>query len=122
MQEVLTTNILPYWMNRMVDEENGGFYGRITGMEQRMPEAEKGAIPVSYTHLVAYVESYADVPFWRPLFEEFENDEYYFQVMLPSATSLANGKKRVLMLSRIHISLLSMRIRIHGAGCKSRHM
>ena len=44
VQEVLTTNILPYWMNRMVDEENGGFYGRITGMEQRVPEAEKGAI------------------------------------------------------------------------------
>ena len=47
--------------------------------------------------IVAYVESYDDVPFWRTLFEEFENDEYYFQVMLPSATSLAKGKKMVLM-------------------------
>ena len=46
---------------------------------------------------VAYVESYDDVPFWRTLFEEFENDECYFQVMLPSATSLAKGKKMVLM-------------------------
>lgn len=25
MQEVLTTNILPYWMERMVDEQYGGF-------------------------------------------------------------------------------------------------
>ena len=25
--------------------------------------------------IVAYVESYDDVPFWRTLFEEFENDE-----------------------------------------------
>lgn len=47
--------------------------------------------------IVAYVESYDDVPFWRTLFEEFETDEYYFQVMLPSATSLAKGKKMVLM-------------------------
>ena len=47
--------------------------------------------------IVAYVESYDDVPFWRTLFEEFENDECYFQVMLPSATSLAKGKKMVLM-------------------------
>lgn len=44
MQEVLTANILPYWMNRMVDEQYGGFYGRITGTEELMPQAEKGAI------------------------------------------------------------------------------
>lgn len=44
MQEVLTANILPYWMNRMTDRENGGFYGRITGTDRLMPEAEKGAI------------------------------------------------------------------------------
>lgn len=47
--------------------------------------------------IIAYVESYDDIPFWRSLFEEFENDEYYFQVMLPSSTSLAKGKKMVLM-------------------------
>jgi mannobiose 2-epimerase len=43
-RRVLVTNILPYWMNRMVDHENGGFYGRIAGNEQLMPLAEKGAI------------------------------------------------------------------------------
>lgn len=47
--------------------------------------------------IIAYVESYEDIAFWRTLFEEFENDELYFQVMLPSATSLAKGKKMVLM-------------------------
>ena len=41
--------------------------------------------------IIAYVESYDDVAFWRTLLEEFEDDEHYFQVMLPSATSLANG-------------------------------
>ena len=44
MQDVLTQNILPFWMNKMVDRENGGFYGRMDGHEQLHPEAEKGAI------------------------------------------------------------------------------
>lgn len=44
VRNVLETNILPYWMEYMQDEENGGFYGRITGTEVVMPEAEKGAI------------------------------------------------------------------------------
>ena len=43
--------------------------------------------------IVAYVESYDDIAFWRTLLAEFENEERYFQVMLPSATSLAKGKK-----------------------------
>lgn len=47
--------------------------------------------------IIAYVESYDDVAFWRTLLEEFEDDEHYFQVMLPSTTSLAKGKKMVLM-------------------------
>lgn len=44
VQQVLTTNILPYWMNKMTDKENGGFYGCITGQETLVPESEKGAI------------------------------------------------------------------------------
>ena len=44
MQAVLTNNILPYWIDKMIDPVNGGFYGRITGEEVLMPEAEKGAI------------------------------------------------------------------------------
>lgn len=47
--------------------------------------------------IIAYVESYDDIAFWRTLLEEFEDDRHYFQVMLPSATSLAKGKKMVLM-------------------------
>lgn len=57
MHEVLTTNILPYWMNRMVDEQHGGFYGRITGTEQPMPQADKGAIlnaRILWTYSAAY--------------------------------------------------------------------
>jgi hypothetical protein len=47
--------------------------------------------------VIAYVESYDDVAFWRALLEEFEDDERYFQVMLPSSKSLSKGKKMVLM-------------------------
>jgi hypothetical protein len=46
---------------------------------------------------VAYVESYDDVAFWRKVLEEFEDDRHYFEVMLPSLTSLTKGKKMVLM-------------------------
>lgn len=47
--------------------------------------------------IIAYVESYEDVAFWKELLAEFETDEQYFQVMLPSATTLSKGKKMVLM-------------------------
>ena len=43
VQEVLTTNILPYWIHRMIDTR-GGFYGRINGNDELVPEADKGAI------------------------------------------------------------------------------
>lgn len=41
VEEILTTNILPYWMDKMIDVQRGGFYGRINGQEVLMPEAEK---------------------------------------------------------------------------------
>lgn len=47
--------------------------------------------------IVAYVESYDDISFWRDLLSEYEDDNVYFEVMLPSQSSLAKGKKTVLM-------------------------
>ena len=47
--------------------------------------------------IVAYVESYDDVAFWRSIFSDFEDDTCYFEVMLPSNKSLCKGKKSVLM-------------------------
>ena len=44
MQDVLEKNILHFWLKRMVDHENGGFYGRLDGNGVLHPEAEKGAI------------------------------------------------------------------------------
>ena len=44
MQDVLEQNILRFWLDKMVDREHGGFYGRIDGNGILHPEAEKGAI------------------------------------------------------------------------------
>ena len=44
VHDVLTQNILPFWLDKMTDREHGGFYGRIDGHMQLHPEAEKGAI------------------------------------------------------------------------------
>lgn len=47
--------------------------------------------------IVAYVESYDDIFFWRTVLSRFENESRYFEVMLPSRSTLLRGKKSVLM-------------------------
>ena len=47
--------------------------------------------------IVAYVESYDDIYFWRTVLSRFEDDKRYFEVMLPSKLNLTRGKKSVLM-------------------------
>ncbi len=48
--------------------------------------------------IVAYVESYDDVFFWRMVLGQFENRERYFEVMLPDKLNrLERGKKAVIM-------------------------
>ncbi len=44
MQDVLQKNILRFWLDKMQDQERGGFYGRIDGHGQLHADAEKGAI------------------------------------------------------------------------------
>lgn len=46
--------------------------------------------------IVAYVESYDDIFFWRTVLDEFENETCYFEVMLPSRETLGKGKKLAL--------------------------
>lgn len=43
--------------------------------------------------IVAYVESYDDIYFWSHVLRSLETEDYYFEVMLPSRTSLSKGKK-----------------------------
>ncbi len=47
--------------------------------------------------IVAYVESYDDVLFWRTLLGKYEDETRYFEVMLPSHNTLERGKRSVLM-------------------------
>lgn len=47
--------------------------------------------------VVAYVESYDDVFFWRTVLGDFETDRVKFEVMLPSRLTLSKGKKAALM-------------------------
>ncbi|MFW9623358.1 DUF4435 domain-containing protein [Bacteroides graminisolvens] len=72
---------------RLVDNLSSSYIG---AAQQLYPKKTRKKI-------VAYVESYDDIAFWRNLLEEFETEEYYFEVMLPSNTSLSKGKKMVLM-------------------------
>ena len=44
MRDVVENNILSFWMSRMVDDENGGFYGQMTGEGQLVKDANKGCI------------------------------------------------------------------------------
>ena len=44
MQDVLTGNILQFWLDKMTDKERGGYYGRIDGHGNLHKDADKGAI------------------------------------------------------------------------------
>lgn len=47
--------------------------------------------------IIAYVESYDDISFWRNTFQRFESDKYKFEVMLPARRKLTKGKKQAMM-------------------------
>lgn len=42
--DVLERNIFSFWIDKMVDEENGGFLGRITGDNVVLHSADKGSV------------------------------------------------------------------------------
>ncbi|KAA6301116.1 MAG: Cellobiose 2-epimerase [Candidatus Ordinivivax streblomastigis] len=43
-KEVLEDTILAFWISKMQDNENGGFYGRMDGNDVLHPQANKGAV------------------------------------------------------------------------------
>lgn len=51
----------------------------------------------SRRRIVAYVESYDDIYFWRTVLGRYEDETRYFEVMLPSHKTLERGKKSALM-------------------------
>ena len=47
--------------------------------------------------IIAYVESYDDISFWRSVFNGYESDKIHFEIMLPARTKLTKGKKQAMM-------------------------
>lgn len=50
----------------------------------------------SRRRIVAYVESFDDVAFWRTILSEFEDETCYFEIKLPSRNNLGKGKRQAL--------------------------
>ena len=46
--------------------------------------------------VVAYVESYDDVAFWRGVLDDFETEDLHFEIRLPGRDSLQKGKRQAL--------------------------
>ncbi len=46
--------------------------------------------------IVAYVESYDDVAFWRQILDEYETPDLYFEVQLPGRRTLQKGKRQAI--------------------------
>ena len=47
--------------------------------------------------IIAYVESYDDISFWRSVFNEYESEKVHFEIMLPARSKLTKGKKQAMM-------------------------
>ena len=72
---------------RLVDNLNSLYIGAANSLKPKNARKK----------IVAYVESYDDILFWRSILSGFENDKRYFEVMLPSRTNLSKGKKTAMM-------------------------
>lgn len=73
-------------MKRLVDNLNSRYYEAYNKLNSKK----------SRQRIIAYVESFDDVFFWRTVLSAFENDSRYFEIMLPSRSNLTKGKKSVL--------------------------
>ncbi len=79
---------------RLRDNLTSDYFGAANSLKSR----------TARKRIVAYVEAYDDIFFWRMALSQFENDKIYFEVMLPSKQKLSHGKKSVLMnLLRGHV-------------------
>jgi hypothetical protein len=73
-------------MKRLTDNINSRYF---EAADRLLPSQRRGRI-------VAFVESYDDVSFWRLLLDEFETKDHYFEIMLPTRGGLTKGKKSAL--------------------------
>jgi mannobiose 2-epimerase len=68
LKDELTHNILPFWMNKMTDDQNGGFYGQMTGKNQLITNAPKGGI---LNARILWTFSSAAIYFKSPFYIEY---------------------------------------------------
>ena len=73
--------------NRLRDNINSRYFEAANALKSKQARRR----------IVAYVEAYDDIYFWRTVLSPFEDDKRYFEVMLPSKGNLTRGKKSVLM-------------------------
>ena len=73
--------------NRLKDNINSRYFEAANALKSKQARRR----------IVAYVEAYDDIYFWRTVLGPFENDQRYFEIMLPSKVNLTRGKKSVLM-------------------------
>lgn len=50
-EKLLCENILPFWIARMADSINGGFYGRMTGEGVVERDAPKGVVLIEMQNI-----------------------------------------------------------------------
>jgi len=72
---------------RLTDQLNSSYFEAANALRSRQARRR----------IVAYVESYDDIYFWRTVLGRFEDTTRYFEVMLPTHKMLERGKKSVLM-------------------------
>ena len=105
LKEELTHNILPFWMDKMTDDTNGGYYGQMTGKNLLVKDAPKGGI---LNARILWTFSSAAFYFKNPLYTEyakrakdfifehfFDNDNGGVYWMLHADGSPADTKKQI---------------------------
>jgi cellobiose epimerase len=68
LKNEITRNILPFWMDKMLDVKNAGFYGQMTGRNQLVPDAPKGGI---LNARILWTFSSAALALKNPLYTEY---------------------------------------------------
>lgn len=67
-------------------------------LNSKFIEAANALRPKRARHrIIAYVESYDDISFWRSVLDGYEDGKYKFEIMLPARSCLTKGKKQAMM-------------------------
>ncbi len=77
-REVLENNILRFWIDRMQDNEQGGFYGRIDNQNVLHADADKGAILNARILEAALEKALRCWQYTKDYLIDYENGEWYW--------------------------------------------